>query len=297
MRTKVTLLFILAIFTAQITAGQNVQTEVISFQINPVKANISDLIEYERRNPVKVEVPDLSKKIPKTGYPNELPLPEGAKIIPFIGGSNTNSPDPIVPTPDVPSPSPSLTFESLIDNISSIPPDVQGVVGPNHVFTVLNSQYRYHNRTTGATLSTVTPTTFWSPTGKTGIFDPNMVYDPFNNRWIFAICARTNPESFLLVAVSQTNDQLVFGIIIRLMWMLIMSIGLIIQVWVSTKTGLWLVAICLVMLLMLFLVLKSMLLTKLRCMLAAQLIAQTLLCFHQQPSVVHIHLLILMIIL
>lgn len=206
MRTKVTLLFILAIFTAQITAGQNVQTEVISFQINPVKANISDLIEYERRNPVKVEVPDLSKKIPKTGYPNELPLPEGAKIIPFIGGSNTNSPDPIVPTPDVPSPSPSLTFESLIDNISSIPPDVQGVVGPNHVFTVLNSQYRYHNRTTGATLSTVTPTTFWSPTGKTGIFDPNMVYDPFNNRWIFAICARTNPESFLLVAVSQTND-------------------------------------------------------------------------------------------
>lgn len=204
MKAKIFTLLCLVVYTTNTVVGQEVKSAAITFKVSPVQAKISDLIEYEKQNPVEVVVPDLSKKIPKTGYPEDLPLPEGAKTIPFVGTQDTKA--PIVPTPSVASPSPSLTFESLVDNISSIPPDVQGVVGPNHVFTVLNSQYRYHNRTTGATLSTVTPTTFWSPTGKTGIFDPNMVYDPYNNRWIFAICARTNPDSFILIAVSQTND-------------------------------------------------------------------------------------------
>lgn len=205
MKARIVTLLYLVYLTANTVIAQEVKTSDITFKVNPVQAKISDLIAYEKQNPVEVVIPDLSKKIPKTGYPQDLPLPEGAKIIPFVGTQETKV--PIIPTQSAASPSPSLTFESLIDNITTLnPPDVQGVVGPNHVFTVLNTQYRYHNRTTGAILSTVSPSTFWLPTGKTGIYDPKMVYDPYNNRWIFAISSFSGSDSFILIAVSQTND-------------------------------------------------------------------------------------------
>ena len=205
MKARIVTLLYLVYLTANTVIAQEVKTSDITFKVNPVQAKISDLIAYEKQNPVEVVIPDLSKKIPKTGYPQDLPLPEGAKIIPFVGTQETKV--PIIPTQSAASPSPSLTFESLIDYITTLnPPDVQGVVGPNHVFTVLNTQYRYHNRTTGAILSTVSPSTFWLPTGKTGIYDPKMVYDPYNNRWIFAISSFSGSDSFILIAVSQTND-------------------------------------------------------------------------------------------
>lgn len=115
MKTKIITLFYLVIFNANTIIGQEVKTATITFKVNPVQAKISDLIEYERQNFVEIVVPDLSKKIPKTGYPQDLPLPEGAKIIPFVGTQETKT--PIIPTPSVASPSPSLTFESLIMRI------------------------------------------------------------------------------------------------------------------------------------------------------------------------------------
>ena len=104
------------------------------------------------------------------------------------------------------SPVPASSFKALGDNGTTIPPDTHGAVGPNHLMVTLNSEVRIQNRT-GGIISTVSLDSFWSRLGNLNTFDPKVLYDPFNNRWIFTACA--NPESTasaLLIGVSQTSD-------------------------------------------------------------------------------------------
>ena len=102
--------------------------------------------------------------------------------------------------------SPSVTFNALDDNGTSIPPDVNGAVGPSHIMTTLNTQVRIQNLT-GAVISTVSLNAFWASLGSPSCFDPKILYEPFNNRWIFSAAA--NPQttsSAFLIGVSQTNN-------------------------------------------------------------------------------------------
>src|SRR5579863_2455222 len=105
------------------------------------------------------------------------------------------------------SPATSANFLALPDNGTVIPPDTQGTVGPNDLMVTLNSQVRVQDKS-GNALSTVGLTSFWSSlAGVNEAFDPRVVYDPFNNRWIFS--AGGNPESStaaILIGVSQTSD-------------------------------------------------------------------------------------------
>ncbi len=82
------------------------------------------------------------------------------------------------------SPPPAASFAALGDNNTVIPPDVHGAAGPNHLMVTLNSQVRIQNRT-GGVLSTVTLNSFWASLGNPSCFDPKILYDPFQNRWIF----------------------------------------------------------------------------------------------------------------
>ncbi|HKQ52672.1 MAG TPA: proprotein convertase P-domain-containing protein, partial [Pyrinomonadaceae bacterium] len=89
---------------------------------------------------------------------------------------------------------------------TSIPPDTHGAVGPSHLMVTLNTQIRIQNRA-GANLSTVSLDSFWAALGNPNTFDPKILYDPYNARWIFTVVA--DPEaatSAVLVAVSQTSD-------------------------------------------------------------------------------------------
>lgn len=106
------------------------------------------------------------------------------------------------------SPAPTANFNALDDNNTSIPPDINAAVGPNHIMVTLNSQYRIQDKT-GAVISTVTGNGFWAGTGGTNpsTFDPKIVYDSYNSRWILVSCANGSATtSALLVAVSQTSD-------------------------------------------------------------------------------------------
>jgi hypothetical protein len=88
-----------------------------------------------------------------------------------------------------------------------IPPDTQGAVGLDHVFTTLNNNYVVQSKTTGAVLNAVSMDTFWSGIGATNPFDPRVEYDPYNNRWIVsAVSDAQSPNSSVLVGVSQTGD-------------------------------------------------------------------------------------------
>ena len=135
-------------------------------------------------------------------------------VPPFMTVSENNPAEVInSPTAEIPaaitinSPSPANSFLALQDNISSIPPDTHGAAGPNHLMTTLNSQVRIQNRS-GTNLSTVSLNSFWSSVnGGSGTFDPKVLYDPYNNRWIAVACddSRSATSAFSL-AVSANSD-------------------------------------------------------------------------------------------
>src|SRR5712691_204005 len=115
--------------------------------------------------------------------------------------------------PLVSSPAPSQSFLAQEDGPEvgtgtfDIPPDTMGAVGPDKLFVNVNNNYRVQDKTTGAALSTVSIETFWSSSGGSGVFDPRVQYDPYNNRWILAATSNSGTaNSSILVAVSATSD-------------------------------------------------------------------------------------------
>jgi hypothetical protein len=87
---------------------------------------------------------------------------------------------------------PEASFTGTGDNGTIIPPDTMGAVGPNNVVESLNNNFQIFNRS-GALISSVTQTGFWSKVSVSEVFDPRITYDPYNGRWIVA--AGANQES------------------------------------------------------------------------------------------------------
>jgi hypothetical protein len=117
--------------------------------------------------------------------------------------------------PNAVSPPPSSGFLALEDGPKVgtaafiIPPDTHGAVGRDKLMVTLNNNYRIQDKATGAALSTVSINTFWAPTGATAPFDPRVLYDPYNDRWlVIAATSSRSAESSILVGVSQTSDPL-----------------------------------------------------------------------------------------
>ena len=105
------------------------------------------------------------------------------------------------------SPAPDTTFQALYDNGRSIPPDVNGAAGLNHVMVTLNTQVRIQDRQ-GNNLMTTGLSNFWDPMPNNGAtFDPKILYDPYQNRWIMVTPSGSNSnDSRLYVGVSETDD-------------------------------------------------------------------------------------------
>ena len=113
------------------------------------------------------------------------------------------------------SPSPSASFAGLADDGTIIPPDTTGAVGLNYLMETLNNNIGIFDRS-GNLLSQVVLFDFWNaspsvlPPGidiNSGPFDPSVIYDPFDNRWIHVVLSnQASAQSSLCVAVSQTSD-------------------------------------------------------------------------------------------
>jgi hypothetical protein len=119
---------------------------------------------------------------------------------------------PAAPVPSVHGQSPpvSRSFKSDDLQLGSIPPDTMGAVGDAHVATVTNEKIVVHDRD-GVVLSTVTLDAFWAglppPLAAPSTFDPKILYDRFNDRFILVTQAEPqNQNSATLIAVSQTAD-------------------------------------------------------------------------------------------
>lgn len=107
----------------------------------------------------------------------------------------------------VPPPVIAARFPGGIDDQQSIPPDISGAVGPNHVFNPLNNNVSIFDRA-GTHIGSMTLDGFWSQLKLTGTtFDPRVVYDSATGRFIFVVVANAGePTSSLYLAVSQTSD-------------------------------------------------------------------------------------------
>ncbi len=73
-------------------------------------------------------------------------------------------------------------------NSGFIPPDTMADVGPNHIVEMINGNFEILNKTTGASIQTMSLDAFWTNIAGLGVansvrFDPRIIYDPPSGRW------------------------------------------------------------------------------------------------------------------
>jgi hypothetical protein len=144
--------------------------------------------------------------------PKGITKPRSSVAIPIDNQDQPAAPAPANPPPSIHGQSPPVTksFKSDDLQLGSIPPDTMGAVGNTQVITTTNEKIIVHDRN-GAALSTVTLDSFWAglppPLAAPNTFDPKILYDRFNDRFIIVTQAEPqNQNSATLVAVSQTAD-------------------------------------------------------------------------------------------
>ncbi|MDQ2938257.1 MAG: hypothetical protein M3R67_12240, partial [Acidobacteriota bacterium] len=201
-------LFFIVCLAGSLTRAQQNINEGPGTKVQPTSTATINIAEIERRE--KERGPAAEKK--KLENENQVNIPFSPPIPPGAKGETlrltlAENLSPAQPGKKEGSSILEPNFPAIGDNNTTIPPDMGGAVGPNHVMTALNSQVRIQNKT-GGTISTVTLNGFFSPlVGAASVFDPKVLYDPFAGRWIITAPANSNSAtSALLIAVSSSND-------------------------------------------------------------------------------------------
>lgn len=198
---KTLLILSMTAFTALAVSAQDITTGTTGKADMFVKVSFDQIKAYDAAHPTD-SVPKFKK--PKPHWtppafpidPSEIiyrePVREGDERVTMIRED---------------SPAPDVDFEALGDNLSSIPPDTKGCVGPNHLMVTLNSEVRIQDKS-GANLSTIDLSSFWSSLpGSNDAFDPQLMYDPYEERWIHVVVKASTPSaSAVFVAASETSD-------------------------------------------------------------------------------------------
>ncbi|MCU0320921.1 MAG: T9SS type A sorting domain-containing protein [Chitinophagaceae bacterium] len=183
--------------------------------IKPVVSNFSELANGTQvplsPNPI---IDGRGKNDPDKKLPFNLPIPDGVKVSTL---NSTNQNETLQRTNSA-SPIWSVDFNALSDvrdrqTSSLIPPDTHGAVGIDRIVTVTNGEVRILRKNNGGQVgSVVTLNTFWQPlVSQLGYslstFDPKVLFDPFQQRFIITTCANSSSaNSSLLIAVSQGAD-------------------------------------------------------------------------------------------
>jgi hypothetical protein len=87
------------------------------------------------------------------------------------------------------------------------PPDTNGAVGRDELMVPLNSNYVIQRKSDGKVLTRVSMETFWSSLGARQPFDPRVLYDPYDDRWLATAGDEPlEPSSRILYGISDTAD-------------------------------------------------------------------------------------------
>ncbi len=169
----------------------------------------SDLIAQDLRRP-RIVVERVSRRRSADPDARENPSVDAG----FDHGSPVDRPSafdrPAAPSTGS-SPVPAATF-GAVQGSSTVPPDSTGAVGPAQVLTVTNHGLQAHTKT-GAFLGAVSTWTFWGMFNPAFPFDPRVIYDPVQQRFVvIALDYRSSGQviydSSIYVAVSHTGDLL-----------------------------------------------------------------------------------------
>ena len=148
---------------------------------------------------------------------HRIPRPSGAAGEAGSPSAATALATPLVASSPAPSaPALDISFAGLGNPPAGqdvIPPDTMGAAGPNHLVSLLNSDFGVFNKTTGAVLQQISLQSFWGSLG-TGPgepaffpFDTKVLYDPSSDRFFAVTLGGPNsPDSWILIAVSSTPD-------------------------------------------------------------------------------------------
>jgi hypothetical protein len=168
------------------------------------------LLAQERRTAERratVNLTTLAQAVPSGSSTQQTPRP--SRLAEPRSIRTGGSPNLVPGRTSIGAPAAFTGFQALLDNYGPTPPDTGGAVGPNDVFTMLNSQVAVQSRTGSMRPGfPMALTQFWSALGPfEKIFDPRVLYDASAGRWIAA--AATDPgaaTASLLLAVTETGD-------------------------------------------------------------------------------------------
>ena len=93
---------------------------------------------------------------------------------------------------------------------AGIPPDPHLAVGPDHVIAVINSRFKIFDKSGNLLKSIVADNFFSTLLPNAGTFDPQVIYDHYENRW-FMLWDNVDDiafTSFFLIAYSDDSDPL-----------------------------------------------------------------------------------------
>lgn len=194
------LALVLAAFVWTIPASTQTYEVYKGTQLARIKKSFDDIVETDQLYPkMKAQGRRIKNKIEEY---YEFPIDESQIVYQAKKGSGGT----MVPSKEQ-SPPPDADFLGLDDSGGSIPPDVNGAPGRDHLMVTLNTDFRIQDKE-GNNLYTVGSGAFWHHTpGAGGVFDPKIAFDPYENRWVLVMPSSSDPTlSKLLIAVSENED-------------------------------------------------------------------------------------------
>jgi hypothetical protein len=93
-----------------------------------------------------------------------------------------------------------------IDQTTLTPPDCDIAAGPEHIMVVVNASFAVYDKC-GNQISETTFANFLGD-GTSFLFDPKVIYDVWDGRWVMSVVARRDAtsECWIVVIVSSSND-------------------------------------------------------------------------------------------
>ncbi len=99
--------------------------------------------------------------------------------------------------------------DSNLNNGAQVPPDNAASVGPNHVVIAVNTAIEWYTKTDRVQQHSESLNDFFADTNPSDLFDPRVVYDPYDHRYVvIADEQSTSPSNinYIHLAVSMTDD-------------------------------------------------------------------------------------------